>query len=138
MPGSSEQSIVSISAKSTDYAFAREVHRYLAGRGVNIVFNEESLPELGSSDYRKAIDEALERAQHMIVVTSSRENVCSPWVEAEWGLFINEKRSGHKRANIITVVVDGLGPAHLPPSLRYYEVMNCEQDSLDGLLKYVQ
>ncbi len=138
VPGSSEQPLVFISAKSADYAFAREVHRYLASCGVNAFFSEESLPELGSSDYRKAIDEALERAQHMIVVTSSRENVCSPWVEAEWGLFINEKRSGHKRGNIVTVVVDGMGPAHLPPSLRYYEVISFEQDSLGKLLKYVQ
>jgi hypothetical protein len=97
-----------------------------------------SLPRLGSSDYRKQIDRALEQAYHIIVVTSSRENVESPWVEAEWGLFINEKRSGRKNGNIITLLAEGLSPVILPPSLRYYEVLNLNTAGLTRMLDYVR
>jgi len=51
---------------------------------------------MGNSDYRREIDRALEQAKHLIVVTSRKEYVESKWVEAEWGSFINEKRSGRK------------------------------------------
>ena len=56
---------------------------------------------MGSSDYRKEIDRALDASKHMIVVTSKKEHVESSWVEAEWGLFINEKRSGGNRAILL-------------------------------------
>ena len=61
----------------------------------------------------------------------------SPWVEAEWGFFINEKRSGRKSGNLVTVVTEGLLPKELPPSLRYYEVLSLQPDSFEKLLRYV-
>ncbi len=126
-----------ISAKSEDYSYAREVYRYLKAHNVGAFLSDESLPELGSSDYRKEIDRALDQAEHMVVVTSSREHVESPWVEAEWGFFINEKRSGRKTGNLITLAIDGLLPKDLPPSLRYYEVLPFHPDSFGKLLRYL-
>jgi WD40 repeat protein len=114
---------VFISAKSDDYEQAQLLFRHLAEAGFQTFFSRESLPQVGSADYRREIDRALDEADHLIVVTSRRENALSPWVEAEWGFFINEKRSGRKRGNLITMAVGGLKPADLPPSLRYYEVI---------------
>jgi len=73
----------------------------------------------------------------MIVVTTSRANVTSSWVEAEWGLFINEKRSGRKAGNLITVVAGNLRPSDLPASLRYYEVIPFEPAAYQKILRYV-
>jgi hypothetical protein len=128
---------VFISAKSSDYEYADRVYRRLGDAGVTAFFSRESLPELGSADYRKEIDRALDEAEHMIVITSSVDHVLAPWVEAEWGFFINEKRSGRKRGNLVTLVVGALTAANLPPSLRYYEVIPFEPDSIDKLLRYV-
>jgi len=128
---------VFISANHRDYRFASEVYDYLRSHGIPVFFSDQSLPELGSSDYRKEIDKALDAAKHMIVVTSSSANVNSSWVEAEWGLFINEKRSGRKPGNIVTVAVDPLGPSELPASLRYYEVIPFDPEQLSRLLRYV-
>ena len=129
--------MIFISARSTDYQYAEEIYRFLKSQGLHIFFSQESLPELASSDYRKQIDDALDSAQHMIVVTSSKANVTASWVEAEWGLFINEKRSGRKLGNLITVVAGGLGPSELPPSLRYYEVIPFQRDAFQKILRYV-
>ena len=61
----------------------------------------------------------------------------SSWVEAEWGLFINEKRSGRKSGNIVTVVADKLQAEDLPASLRYFEVIPFTEDALYRLLRFV-
>ena len=95
----SRRADVFISARHSDYEYATQIYRFLGSRGLAVFFSEESLPQLGSSDYRREIDRALDEAQYMIVVTSSTENVQSSWVEAEWGFFINEKRSGRKSGN---------------------------------------
>lgn len=130
--------LVFLSARSTDYGHAEVVYRFLVERGVEVFFSRESLPELGSSDYRDEIDRALDRAQHLIVVTSSAENVLAPWVKAEWGFFINEKRSGRKRGNLLTVTVGEMSPGSLPPSLRYYEVIPLDSRFLGKLLGYLR
>lgn len=129
--------LIFISARSTDYQYAEQIYRFLKSKGLPTFFSQESLPEIASSDYRKQIDNALDSAQHMIVVTSSRANVTSSWVEAEWGLFINEKRSGRKLGNLITVVAGDLRPSELPASLRYYEVIPFQLDAFQKILRYV-
>jgi len=129
--------LVFLSARSDDYGCAEEVHRFLTDSGVQAFFSHVSLPELGSSDYRREIDQALDDAQHMVVITSSRDNVLSQWVEAEWGFFINEKRSGRKPGNLITLLVGSMEIPELPPSLRYYEVITYAPEALEKLLRYV-
>jgi TPR repeat protein len=128
---------VFISAKSADYGYAREVFQFLKSHGIAVFLSDESLPELGSSDYRKEIDRALDQAEHMVVVTSSLQNVEAAWVEAEWGFFINEKRSARKTGNLITLVTGNLQPRDLPPSLRYYEVLPFQPDAFEKLMRYV-
>ena len=137
-PGLEMLPLIFISARTDDYEYAGQIYRFLKSAGLSVFFSHESLPELASSDYRKQIDDALDRAEHMIVVTSSRANVDSSWVEAEWGLFINEKRSGRKSGNLITVIVGDLKPGDLPPSLRYYEVIPFGPESLPRILRYVK
>lgn len=128
---------VFISANSSDFHSAGEVFDFLEESDIAVFFSERSLPKLGISDYRKEIDKALELAKHMVVVTSSRDNVESSWVEAEWGIFVNEKRSDRKKGNIITIVTEGCSIEQLPTSLRYYEVMNLDKDGLKKLLSYL-
>lgn len=129
---------VFISAKSADYEYARQLYKFLADRGVRVFFSPESLPELGNSDYRKEIDKKLDETQHMVVVASALEHASSPWVEAEWGFFISEKRSGRKSGNLVTVIVDSLDISKLPASLRYYEVISFDPSAFEKILRYVR
>jgi hypothetical protein len=73
----------------------------------------------------------------MVVVTSSPENVRSSWVTAEWGLFVNEKRSARKTGNLITVIIGDMRIADLPPTLRYYEVIPDGPGAFEKVLNYV-
>ena len=128
---------VFISSSSNDFGIAGEVYRFLRDHKLEVFFSEQSLLQRGSSDYRKVIDEAIEHTCHMVVVTSSRANVEGEWVQAEWGSFINEKRSGRKNGNLVTLLVGALSPADLPMSLRNLEVLPYSDEGLTKLLAYV-
>jgi hypothetical protein len=129
---------VFISFKSADKEAARKVYEFLIARGVPVFFSPESLPEKGNADYSREIDLALDKAHHLILVTSSAENAQSSWVEAEWRLFLNEKRSGRKAGNLIILAVGNVQPSDLPPSLRQFEVIPFGAEALHRVLKYVQ
>ena len=129
--------LIFISAKSEDFKYADQVYIFLTVRGYSVFFSQQTLPFVGNSDYRKEIDRALDKAKHMIVVTSKKEYVEASWVEAEWGFFINEKRSGRKPGNIITLIAGSMQIGDLPGSLRYYEVRPLDPESFDTILNYL-
>jgi tetratricopeptide (TPR) repeat protein len=130
--------LIFISAKSEDYTHARQVYSFLIAHGYSVFFSDQTLPHMGNTDYRKEIDRALESAKHLIVVTSRKENVESKWVEAEWGSFINEKRSGRKNGNILILIAGTMQIEDLPISLRSYETRFLDNPkTLDQILHYL-
>lgn len=129
---------VFISKKTADYPLAKKLYDFLVERGISVFLSEKSLPSIGGAEYMKEIDDALESSRHLIVVGSSIDNISSSWVEAEWRLFINEKRSGRKNGNVVTMVSGNLTPQDIPMSLRYYEVMTFNDDSMKKLLNYLR
>jgi uncharacterized protein YegL len=129
-----KKDLVFISAKSEDDVSANRVYSYLTEHGYPVFFSDQTLPRKGNCDYRREIDRALDLAKHMIVVTSRKEYVESKWVEVEWGSFINEKRSGRKQGNIITLIVGSMKISDLPTSLRNYEVLPFDPTTFDKIL----
>jgi hypothetical protein len=128
---------VFISRKSADAPIAKELYNLLVAHGLSVFESDETLPRMGNSDYRKAIDLALDSCTHMIVAGSSVANIQSSWVEAEWGFFIAEKRAGRKPGNILTVITGDLTIEELPPSLRNYEVIAFDSANFSRLLSYL-
>ncbi len=128
---------VFLSRKSADAHLSKELYHFLQDKGLTVFESDETLPRLGSSDYRKAIDQALDECRHMIVVGSSVEYIASSWVEAEWGFYIGEKRAGRKQGNILTVITPNLKIEDLPASLRYYEVIYFKPENFDRIAAYV-
>ena len=134
---STSQYAIFISKKSEDFLLAKEVYDYLTKKGHCVFLSEESLQATGSAEYMKAIDEALEQANHLIVVGTKPEYFLSGWVEAEWRVFINEKRSGRKSGNIVTIIPADVSLDNLPMSLRYYEVIPFSDAGLAKLLHFL-
>lgn len=93
-----------ISCKSEDYPFARKVYQYLREHNYNVFLADTELRKKGNAEYGKIIDEALDSATHMIIIASKPEYIQSTYVESEWRIFIEEKRSGRKKGNIITII----------------------------------
>lgn len=131
--GNLEQIDVFISHKSQDYSYAKAVYDELFRLGGNVFLSELSLPAMANTDYTSAIDYALEKTKGMVVIAAS-ETFDSGWVHYEWSSFLNEKRSGRKEGNLITVVLDEKSISRLPYALRQYEVITL--DNLSAIAKY--
>lgn len=126
---------VFISHKSEDFIKAKKVYDCFVSNGISAFLSEMSLPALSNADYSAEIDKALERASNIVVIATSKENVLSGWVQYEWSAFANEKRSGRKTGNIITLLDNGMPISDLPILLRQFEVIPLQQhaSSIDFL-----
>jgi TonB family protein len=127
---------VFLSRKSQDAHLAKEVYDFLTSKGLQVFDSDHSLLEMGNSDYSRAIDDALVKTNHLIVIGSSIENITSSWVEAEWRFFLNRKRAGKIKGNILTVITKDVAIDDLPPSLQNYEVIPFEKKN-EKILPYV-
>lgn len=129
---------VFICHKSGDIQVAKEIYEMLVERGYNPFLSEENLGSIGSTEYQKTIDNALESVTHLIVVCSSRKNLETPWVEAEWRLFDGLKRSGAKRGNVIPVLCKDMTVNNLPIALGRYQAISMNDTKWkDELIKYL-
>jgi hypothetical protein len=129
---------VFISAKSEDYCYAEKIYDFLKNQGINVFFSEGCLHKIGNTDFRYEIDRVIEQVNHMVVVTSSPENLRSKWVQREWGIFENEKLAGRKNGNIVTVVVKNIPEEKMPLALRSSEVLQFSDSKFEEkLLSYV-
>ena len=129
---------VFISFKSEDESHARAVYEELRAAGRRVFFSRESLPRLGSDEYHKQIDLAIEQAAHMVVVTSSAAHVQSKWVEYEWRLFLGEVLARRKSGNLITLLAGDMRIDELPISLRNREVARIGQGGLAAVIGYTR
>lgn len=113
-----------ISYKSEDVLLARRIAQYLKENGKKVFFSEESLPELGKSEYTKAIDDALDNAKHLLVVATDLEYLSTGWIEHEWGFFCFEKIERRKNGEIVLVLDDtiSMNKDEFPASLRHFHI----------------
>ena len=126
---------VFISHKSSDFLKAKKVYDYLMQRGIKTFLSEMSLPNIADSDYSFEIDKALENAKHIVIIATGIDVVMSGWVRYEWQAFANEKRSGRKQGNMITLFDDNMKILDLPLLLRQYEVI--PMNDLDSLKSFL-
>lgn len=113
---------VFISCKSEDYPFARKVYQYLREHNYNVFLADTELRKKGNAEYGEIIDEALDSATHMVIVATKPEYIMSAYVKSEWRTFIEEKRSGRKMGNIVTLIEFTI--SELPISLRHFQSFN--------------
>jgi hypothetical protein len=137
-PASAHAYDVFISYKSEDAPHARDVYEFLRAQGLSVFFSRESLPRLGSDEYHEQIDLAIEKARHMVIVTTSGEHTMAKWVNYEWRLFLGEKLAGRKTGNLVSVIAGDMTIGDLPISLRNREVLQLTPADLGRLLEYLK
>ena len=102
-----------------DYECARELEKTLTSKGVNVFFSEHSLVEEGRTNFKRAIDEALDEVKVLLVIASNAEYTDSPWVRYEWESFYNDYLSKKRdRPNLFTVLKGDVDIQNLPRTLR--------------------
>ncbi len=115
---------VFISCKSEDYSIALEIYDFLTEKGFRVFFSEKDIAYVGDADYKNTIDNAIDMSRNLVVVASKPQFLESPWVRYEWNLFANEKLSGRKSGNLMTIVSDRIDVTELPIGLRGYQSLH--------------
>ncbi len=128
LPKSGEYDVF-ISYKSEDEVLAKKVYDYLTQSGKEVFFAKDTLPQLGDSEYRTAIFEAIERSRHMVVVSSKPDYLKTKWVKKEWDTFDNEITDGRKDGTLILVLSDDVAAdkGNLPIELRAKEIVKMSE-----------
>ena len=112
---------VFISSKSDDYAYAEQVYEFLTEKGFSVFWACRELKKIGNAEYSVTIDDALDEAEHMIVVCSSARYAKSKWVRYEWSTFENDRMSGYRDGNLLVILFPEVEEKDLPPALRHQE-----------------
>jgi phosphotransferase system HPr (HPr) family protein len=115
---SSKEIDLFISHDTKDVDLARQFYDACCSRKLIAFLASECLPALGNTDFHREIERALERSKHLVLVASSSAHLDGGWVRAEWMTFLNEKRSGRKVGNLITLRTPNLSIAEMPFMLR--------------------
>lgn len=114
-----------------DWEIANELYGYLTSLGYSVFFSDNTLEQIGSSQFKNDIDAALDTAKIMLVILTKAEYASTQWVQYEWDSFYNDYLSGVRPdANLFTLTL-GVAPACLPRTLR--NVQNF--DYADGIRK---
>ena len=101
-----------------DYKIAEKLYNVLTNTGYKVFFATHSLEEIGSSKFKKDIDDALDQAKLMIVVLSKPEYALSKWVNYEWDSFYNDYLSGVRENSNLFTFINGFSIVGLPRTLR--------------------
>ena len=126
---------VFISHKNEDYSMAKKVYDLLDSHGYRVFLSEVTLPAVSNADYTSEIDKALDSADHLILIADRTDKINSGWVKYEWNSFLNEKRSGRKTGNLVTLLSDNIQIGDLPYALRQMEVI--QFSDMERILNYV-
>ncbi len=128
---------VFISRKSEDAHIGHQLRRFLQTHNISAFDSDISLHEMGRSEYQDAIDEAIEKADHMVLIATDLSYITSKWVKSEWRSFENESRSNRKKGNLILLLSKQISVADLPLALRQKQIFKTEDQAYQQMLPYL-
>lgn len=127
---------VFISCKSEDYKYAEEIYYFLKNNGFNTFLANKELRQMGDSEYRRAISQALKSTYHLIVFASNADYIDSEWVYYEWDWFLVAKIKGKKQGQLLSILKD-VNIDDVNGDLWKYESKTFENYK-DSLLSYIE
>ena len=128
---------VFLSYKSEDQKIAMKINSFLTENGLTVFFSEETLGDIGMSEYSDSIDKAIDSSSHMIVVASRVDYLSHGWVHYEWSSFANNLRCGYKSGNLITILTPDIALHDLPLGLRHRQSFST-RNFAEGILPYLK
>lgn len=128
---------ISVKNVDPDEALARTLHDYLRSKGLNVFLSCFSLEQRGDPEYAQAINRALDAAQVLVAVGTSKDHLESKWVSYEWRSFWNDMMSEIKPKGRVFAYVDKIEPISLPRELRQYEVICHEEGALERPYNFI-
>ena len=120
-----------------DSELARLVYKHLLSKKLSVFFSSETLEQTGTSEFKKAINDALDGSETLVVVGTSKENLESKWVHYEWDSFHSDKLNGRNPNSRMFTYVEGVPIHSLPRTLRQLQMIEHGEDSLERLYNFI-
>ena|GEM_PF-4836559 len=120
-----------------DTAIAKKLYDMFTERKKSVFFSDVTLPQMGESEFKKAIDEALEASTVLVVICTNPKYVKTRWVEYEWDTFSNDILSNYKPKGKIYSFIDDVNPADLPLTLRSRQLFFLKTDGFKKAVDYI-
>lgn len=96
-----------------------------------------TLLEFGESAYKEAIENSLDEATVLIVISSDVQYLNSRWIKYEWSSFHEEILSGDKEKGIIIPYLSGnITRKERPLALRNLETFSIEADTIEKVVDF--
>ncbi len=119
-----------------DYFMARELYEKLAANNIKAFFSDESIVAAGRSDYKKLIDEKLDEASILVVVSTDKDYCNSSWVRYEWDSFYNDLLSDRKKGCLVSYL-DSDDISSFPRTIRTNQVFSKKTDGLQLIVEFI-
>ena len=123
---------------SKDYYVAKELYEALTEAGISTFFSDETIFRLGISDYKKAIDNALDNTHVLIVLATDIDYLSSGWIEYEYETFCEDILSGRNPTGIIVSYTDGINSKKMPRTLARFQNFDMKKNPVEKLVAYVK
>lgn len=107
---------------TVDSMLADKLYHYIKSKGLSVFMSKNTLSENGDSDYKMAIDKALDESKFLIAIATKPSYVESRWVRYEWDSFCNDIISGIKKDGKIFTLIRDMSANELPRALRQTQV----------------
>lgn len=135
LPGSAEPS-----AKTAEFAYARELYFRLSMEGYRVFFAHETLSNQAGANYEAQIFYALQSARVMLVVCANPAHLNTPWVHSEWARYLERVDAEAGACRLVPLLYDGCNPYALPEAFTTRSIQGLRMgeyasaDSLRGVL----
>lgn len=120
-----------------DYFMAKKLYKALRAEHIQAFFSDISLLTAARADYKRKIDEELDNAVILVVVTTSVQHANSNWVRYEWDSFYNDILSEKKKGELLSLV-DSIEIHDLPRTLRQTQSFLYGDDGIQKVVTFVR
>lgn len=117
-----------------DYYMAKDLYGRLTAIGINTFFSDFSVHNSGDSDYKRLIDDNLDSAEVLIVVSSDPKYCNSNWVRYEWDSFYHDILGGRKKGELLSYL-DTTDVGSFPRTIR--SLQSFKKKDIDSLVDFV-
>ena len=121
---------------TTDAVLAKKLYNSLTRIGISVFFSEDSIFEIGISDYKKVIDDALDNTSLLVVIASNAEFLKSGWVEYEYETYYEDILSG-KKTGMIVSYTDNIYQNQLPRTLSRFQNYSQSKTSIEKIVSFL-
>ena len=125
---------------TVDSEIAEKIYDKLMKRGVDTFYSNDTIKSLGVSEYKQAINDALDSSAVLILIGSRLEFIkkdTAQWVHYEWNSFHSECMYSNGDKILVPYLSANISRRDKPFELREIQTFTLENDSIDDMVEFV-